>query len=72
LLKSTVETVKELFSFCDLPYSKFTNDFLMNFNAKNNDDAYSVFKKKQVDDLWKEKLNPEIIAAINSDIQINF
>jgi len=71
LLRSTESGVKDLFEFCDLDFQNQTKHFL--FNSTNNDqskEAYSVFRKNQVDDNWKTQLNTTIISEIKEDLKI--
>ena len=42
--------------------------FLSETNSKNNNDAYSIYRKEASDDLWKTQLNPKIIQEIQKDL----
>lgn len=68
LLTSTRTEVEKIFSFCDIEVTSQTNSFLMQSSTINNDDTYSVYKKKNRDDAWKGSLNPIIIEAISKDL----
>nr|WP_319397855.1 sulfotransferase domain-containing protein [uncultured Carboxylicivirga sp.] len=69
LLKDTTSVIKSVFDFCDINLSKQTIDFINNSKSRNNEDAYSVYKQKSVDDSWKSKLHPEIITHITKDLE---
>ena len=57
LLTETEKEVKKMFSFCDLEYTNETKEFIRNSSQTDlSDDAYSVFRKDQMDDKWKNKL----------------
>ncbi|MCB4808738.1 sulfotransferase domain-containing protein [Tamlana sp. 62-3] len=68
LLNQTEFEVKALFDFCNLSYSKSTQNFILSKNEVNNTDAYSVFKTKKDDKKWRQ-LPPEIISFIERDLE---
>lgn len=67
LLSDTVNEVKQLFEFCNLEYTKQTDDFIKQSTASQSSDAYSVFKKKSDDTGWKKTLPVFIENAIKED-----
>jgi hypothetical protein len=69
LLNNTTEIVKDLFEAFDLEMTEQTRDFIKTSSEKTTSDPYSVYRKKQTDDKWKEQLNPEIIEAILEDVK---
>jgi len=71
LLTNTLEEVESIFNFCGIPLQDQTRSFLLQSTQINQEDAYSVYKKKTVDDGWKEKLNSTIIDEISKDLKIS-
>jgi len=69
LLENSVEEVEKIFHFCDIPMSQQTVDFLTSSQSIDHDDAYSVYKKKMLDDSWKKSLHPSIVSAITEDLK---
>ena len=69
LLCDTESVVKDLFVFSNLEMTKSTLDFIKQSKQKEVDDAYSVFKTRQIDDKWKTQLKAEIIDYINNDLK---
>lgn len=72
LLINKHETIKDVFDFCKLNYTKSTQDFLDMRSEKINQDAYSVFKTKSRDVSWQTSLPSFIIEAICSDEEFQF
>lgn len=69
LLKATEATIKELFDFCRIPFTRQTIAFINASKSMNDNDPYSVFKKK-IDDLaWQQSLPMEIIVKIQDDLK---
>jgi hypothetical protein len=69
LLNDTEKVIKGLFEFCDLELSKQTIEFLRASSSKDiSIDAYSVYRKNQVDDKWKTVLPEEIVVEIDLDL----
>ncbi|MBV6485346.1 MAG: hypothetical protein KFKLKKLM_01907 [Flavobacteriales bacterium] len=68
LLNNTTETIKELFRFCNLEFTKNTQEFITESQVVENKDAYSVYKTKLNDDEWKGLLNPIIINEIEKEL----
>lgn len=69
LMKDTEDTVIGMFDFCHLSFHENTKNFLLESQQKNNPDKYSVFKKKDRDDEWKDKLDQKIIKEIEKDLK---
>jgi len=70
LLNNTTKVVKSLFDFCELDFSEQTIKFINESKTKDlSVDAYSVFRKNQVDDKWKKTLPLEIVRIIDSDLR---
>lgn len=67
LLTTKEAVVKDLFKFCDLEMTSQTLNFLNKSSENNDADAYSVFKKKSVDDKWQTELPQYIIDEIKAD-----
>ncbi len=70
LLKNPFDITKKMFDFCGLELKKQTIDFL-NESRKTDDsnDAYSVYRKVQTDDKWKNSLNSIIVDDILKDLK---
>ncbi|MBL0126370.1 MAG: sulfotransferase domain-containing protein [Flavobacteriales bacterium] len=64
-----------LFSFCGIPYTQQTEDFLLESSKDRSsstsveDRYYSVFKDKSVVDKWRKELDPYIIEEIKADLR---
>lgn len=67
LLTDKKAEVEKLFNFCGLEMKTQTKDFLNKSSEKDDEDAYSVFKKKSKDDKWKTELPQFIIDEIKAD-----
>jgi hypothetical protein len=65
----TVNVVKRLFEFAELPFTKATSDFIDKSTNTESNDAYSVFRKSQVTDSWRGQLNPVIAEAIVEELR---
>jgi len=59
--------IKDVFEFCDLEYEGQTKQFLKQSNKRDDKDAYSVFKKKENDNGWKNTLPEFIVNEIKAD-----
>jgi DNA-directed RNA polymerase subunit F len=69
LLNNTGDTIRSIFESCNLDIKPQTIDFLnksKTIDKSNN--AYSVYRKKNNDDMWKSELNQEIINEITKEI----
>jgi hypothetical protein len=70
LLLETEATVRRCFEFCDIPFGPQTIDFIQESRSKDmTADAYSVFRVKQNDELWRGSLPTEIIEAITKELR---
>lgn len=69
LLLDTEASVKEMFTFCQIPFTIETQEFITLAKETNNEDAYSVFKTKKVDNEWENNLDKEITEKIISDLK---
>lgn len=67
LLEDTKGQIKIIFDFCQLPFTKQTETFIEQASKKNEEDPYSVFKKKSKDDQWKTSLPNFIKKEILED-----
>jgi hypothetical protein len=68
LLNEPTQTTKQLFDFVGLELTQQTLDFLKLSTTTHNDDAYSVFKKKNSDTNWNT-LPKHIIDYITEDLK---
>jgi hypothetical protein len=68
LLKNTNEEVHKAFKFCDLEFHAQTYQFLTTSKLIDHNDAYSVYKKRELDNSWKE-LSSHIIDFITKDLK---
>lgn len=70
LLEDTNNQVKKIFKFCNIDYTNQTEVFLLKSqNTDDSIDAYSVFRKNQTDDKWKNGLPKEIADDIDKDLK---
>mgnify|MGYP006176305227 CR=1 FL=1 len=69
LLLDTKSCVKKMFAFCELEYTSETENFILQTKEINNEDAYSVFKTKKIDNDWENSLNLEIVEVIIKDLK---
>ncbi len=69
LLTDTATTVKEIFHFCEIPFTEETEHFMAQTKQVNNADAYSVFKTKKLDNQWEDSLDQQIVKAITTDLE---
>lgn len=67
LLQDRINTVQDIFSFCQLDFSQQTYNYLNDLPLQENKDAYSVFKGKKHDNKWQNHLPDYIIESIKSD-----
>jgi len=68
LLTDTLQEVENIFNFCSIEVKGQTISFLKNSSEENQEDTYSVYKKKTTDESWKQSLNPIIVDAISKDL----
>ena len=71
LLTDTIKEVKNIFNFCSINMTNQTKSFLEESTQENQDDTYSVYKKKTTDDSWKKSLNTIIMDEISKDLKNN-
>lgn len=71
LLRNTENVITDLFNKLNVELGDQTKFFLKQCKAENNTNPYSVFKKKQKDDSWKEFLPNSIIAKVFDDLKKN-
>lgn len=67
LILNKNKTIKHLFRFCDLTFTKQTQNFLIQESQKEDQDPYSVFKQKTEDNKWENELPRFIIDEIKQD-----
>lgn len=71
LLTDTLQEVEKIFDFCGIDVTDQTISFLKKSSQGNQEDTYSVYKKKITDDSWKKSLNPIIVDVISKDLESN-
>lgn len=69
LNENAVTTAKALFSFMDLPFTRQTEQFILDSQSKTDADAYSVYKKKGDNRNKKHSLPEDIRGAIREDLK---
>ncbi len=70
LLSNTVDEVQKIFNFCEIDMTEQTLDFL-DKSQSDNDETYSVYRKKSNDNAWIKTLDTQIVQGINNDLEIN-
>ena len=68
LINDSIKSFDNLFRFMNLEMNVKVLSFLSEINSKNDNDAYSIYRKEARDDLWKTQLNPIIIQEIQKDL----
>lgn len=68
LVRSAEPESRRMFSFCDLPFTPQTEEFLRASQQEHVDNEYAVFKSPNVADRWRTELLPEIRDAILADV----
>lgn len=68
LLHNSIQEVKKIFSFCQLDYTPQTDYFIKASTTTQSADAYAVFKQKENDLAWKNKLPEQIEKEITNDL----
>lgn len=71
LLTAPLKEVEKILNFCGIEVRKQTISFLKKSSQENQEDTYSVYKKKTTDDNWKKNLNPIIVKEISKDLKNN-
>ena len=69
LLTNTIKEVKNIFNFCDIKLKDQTISFLQQSTKQNQEDVYSVYKNKKVDNDWEKSLNLQIVNEITIDLK---
>lgn len=64
LVRDPQETIKNLFKKLSIPYGLQTEEFLVSCHSLHDDDPYSVFKSRDVENQWKTKLDSSISNEI--------
>lgn len=72
LLTKTQATIEQLFDFCQIPFCQQTERFLAFSKSREHENEYSVFKKKEDDDGWKQNLPSEISDEIATELSETF
>ena len=67
MISNIEDLVFDLFKFVNLEVEEQTLNFLSSSKAMNHSDAYSVYKKKSIDNAWKE-LPSQIIDYVFKDL----
>ncbi|HRC31998.1 MAG TPA: sulfotransferase domain-containing protein [Bacteroidia bacterium] len=64
LLADTHTEIKKMFNFARIPMEQTTVDFIQASRNKNDNNKYSVYKQRAMDENWKNELSPTIILGI--------
>jgi len=64
LIQGSENVIDKLFTRLSIPYTRQTADFLSTCNSTHQDDPYSIYKSKEVEYKWKNKLNKGIARQI--------
>ena len=68
LIKNTMEEVRKIFHFINLPVEKQTETFVAQSRSRTHADTYAVFRNKTKDVDWKAELPAFIREAIFNDL----
>lgn len=68
LVKETEQSVRELFSFFNIPYGEQTADFINMSQTKHDSNKRSVFKDPAQKESWSTLLDPEIISSCRQEV----
>jgi len=60
--------VKEIFTFCDLPFEAETEAFILESRNTEGNDTYSVYRKAREDVAWKSRLPKPIADEILEEV----
>jgi hypothetical protein len=63
-----VAVIRNLFDFSELQFTEQTAEFINVSRNTDSNDAYSVFRKAQANDNWKQQLNPVIAEQIVAEL----
>lgn len=69
LVKNANHVARELFHYLQIPYEKYTDDFIEFSHSRHDEHKHSVFKKPKLKNSWEERLDPSIIAACMNEIK---
>jgi hypothetical protein len=69
LIQQPVDVIKNVFTEFSLELTKQTLDFLQQSAKQENADPYSVYRRKQTDDKWREQLDAVIVDEITRDLE---
>ncbi len=69
LLLQTKKTIKTLFDFAELDFTKQTETFLVSSKTNHDPNVYSVFKKKNTDENWQTILPETIVEKVIMDLE---
>ena len=64
LVHESEDVISKLFARLSIPYTKQTSNFLRDCHRTHHDDPYSVYKNKEVENKWKDRLNSDIAQEI--------
>ncbi len=68
IILNTDKVVSNLFDFCDIRMTEQTKDFVKKCKSVDNNDIYSVYRKKIFDGDWRRTLDPNIALNINVEL----
>lgn len=68
LVLSAESVARNLFKFCEIPFSKQSAEFIEQSQKMHNPDQYAVFKNSSVLDSWKSELSSEIQEEIYNEL----
>ena len=71
LIEDTVSQVKKIFKFCNIKIDEQTYSFIQRSNFSAEEKIYSVYRSKETDTIWLNKLDKEIQSMIKLDLQHN-
>ncbi|WP_150105316.1 sulfotransferase domain-containing protein [Limnospira maxima] len=69
LIANMLEEVEKIFDFCKIPLEEQTINFIQASCQNYQEDPYSVFRYRPIDDSWKKELNPIIVRTILDDLK---
>lgn len=69
LLEDTLGVMKDMMNFCNLNIANQQIEFIRMSQEKHNHDPYSVYKKRSIDDAWKNRLSSRISNFIESELK---
>lgn len=69
LVERPMEQTRDLFAFLNLPFSRQTEQFLIDCHTKHDSDTHAVYKDPAVKDKWRETLPAAIQQEIVGELQ---